>query len=111
MAHIPVVIARLRHDHQPGAVDVSAQWRDAGADGCAGGGLLCEGIRHHIPGPTAERTCRKCPRGRTHNAPGNGPAHCRLCYSWNLHDSVSPFIRAYVSTTDGSAAATVYKPS
>ena len=72
MAHLPVFAARLRHDRQPGAADVSAQRRDAGADRRAGGGLFREGVWHHLPGPTAQRA-----RGaRARGVPDHG------CRAW-----------------------------
>ncbi len=45
------------------AADVPAERRDAGADGRAGGGVFCEGVRHHLPGPAAQRARRAGARG------------------------------------------------
>src|SRR5262245_5578471 len=105
MAHLPVAVARVRHNHQPGAVDVSAQWRHTRVDWRAGGGVLCKGIRHYLPRPTPKRTRREGQGSSAFNARGDGLADGSLCFSRTVPDGISPFVRAANGTTAGSAAA------
>src|SRR6266702_107255 len=74
MADLPDTAAGLRHHRQPVAADLSAERRDAGHDRSAGGGVLREGLRDYIPGPTAQPRGRAGAGGCALDALGHGGA-------------------------------------
>src|SRR5258707_1341825 len=78
MAHLPIAIARLRHDLEPSSPDVPVEWRTAGIDQRIGRSLFCEGLRDHFPRPTPQRAGRPCPRSLPDHAPRTGLPHPRL---------------------------------
>src|SRR6266566_220001 len=74
MAHLPDSAPGLRHYRQPVAADLSAERRNAGHDRSAGSGVLREGLRDYIPGPTAQPTGRAGAGGCALDALGHGGA-------------------------------------
>ena len=105
MAHLPVVAARLRHHRQPGAADVPAERRDAGADRRAGGGVFREGLRHHVPGPAAQRAGGAGARGVPDHAAGHGPADGGVRVPGAVPDGVSHAVRSAHAAAHRPAAA------
>ena len=92
MADLPVLAARLWCHGKHVAAGVSLERGDAGFDRRAGGGLFRQGLRHHFPGPTPQRSRRAT---RVEAAPsmraGHGRADRRLraarTFSHRLHPS------------------------
>src|SRR5437016_3253954 len=94
MADLSIAAARIRHDGQFGAADVSTERRDAGVDRGAGGGVLRESLWDYVPGAAAQRTCRASARSVTDDAARDGLADAGVRVPWPISDGVSHVVRS-----------------
>src|ERR1043166_6524695 len=99
MAHLSIVAARVRHDTEPHSANVPFERRDAGPHWGARGGVLREGVWHHVSRATAQRPRPESPRSVIHHANRPGNSHGRLRVPRFVPDAVLETIRPDHATT------------